>query len=297
MVFLGTSGGVPTLTRNLPAIALRWGGSLFLFDCGENTQKQLMRAKVGFKKSFYIFITHMHGDHLLGLPGLLMTLTLQGRRDPIYIFGPKMVKTFLEEILPLVGSPPSFPVFFREVSSGEVFRGSNFIVSALRTKHTIESYAYRFDEVGREFYFDDKKAEALGIPQGEIRERLLKGEHITINGKVITPEMVRGSKRRLFSFTYTGDTRPFPELIDFVKNTEVLVHDSTFLSSDIEEAEESGHSTAVEAANTAKAASVSSLYLFHISARYKDPKPLLNEARKIFSKTFLPKDLDMIEIR
>ncbi|MBO3803622.1 MAG: ribonuclease Z [Candidatus Brockarchaeota archaeon] len=298
-MFLGTSAGVPTQDRGLPSIALRWGGDLLLFDCGEGTQRQMVIAGVGLGRKVMIFFTHMHGDHVLGLPGLLMTMSLMNRKEKLEIFGPRGLDKFVKSILPSVRLGLTFDLAISEIDGeGKVVGGSGYSVYSDKADHHAESQAYAFVEDPRRGRFDAEKAKSLGVGEGPGRSVLAKGMELELpNGRVVKPSDVLGPPRQGFKMVYTGDTRYCERIVRLSKGADVLIHDSTFDESRGDEAYETYHSTCVDAARAAREANAKKLFLFHISARYRDPSLLCKQAKKYFSNVEVAEDLASFEIR
>lgn len=296
LVFLGTGGGMPSRRRGLPAIAIRYAGGVLLFDCGESTQRQLMLSDVGFKKDFKIFITHLHGDHVLGIPGLLYTMSMLDRSDAVEVYGPKGTSEVLRSLLVTTNYTTSFPVNVHEVDEGIVCKTRDYTVEAMRTDHTITSLAYKLKERDRPGKMKVEFLESIGLPRGPLWGKLQRGKEVYYKGMVIKPEDAVGPPRRGRIIVYTGDTRPLDRIVEFSKCADILIHDSTFSQEDEERAREEGHSTAKQAAEIAKRACVKKLYLFHISPRYKDPEVLLKEARDVFPESYLSEDLMSIDV-
>lgn len=300
IVFLGTSAGVPTEARFLPSIALVWNGDILLFDVGEGTQYRMIKAQLSPLKVKRIFITHMHGDHVLGLPGLIMTMSMLKRTSDLEIFGPSGIISFLNCLLPAIHEDEENTKFKIKVSEitqdGLVTTGEDYEIYAIKVRHSIENWAYKFVEKDRPGKFDEEKAKELGIPEGPVRKELIEGKTVNINGKIITPEMVVGPPRPGFKFVYTGDTAFSENLINFCKGVDVLIHESTFDLSKEESAKKVFHSLASDAAVVAALAKVKKLVLTHFSARYKDTSILVEEARKIFKNVVAAEDLLEIPI-
>jgi len=297
ITFLGTGGGVPSLKRSLPAIAINFSGELILFDCGEGTQRQMIRAGVGFKRKMTIFITHLHGDHILGIPGLLYTLSMLDRRDPIKIFGPRGIIDFMKSILSLRMGSIRFEIQVSEISEGEVYESKEYVVEAVKADHVVEALAYKLREKDKPGKMKVEYLESIGLPRGPLWGKLQRGEAVEHKGMIIRPEEAVGPPRPGRKIVYTGDTKPSSRLIEFSRDADVLIHDATF-SSDLEkEAEKEGHSTASQAAEIALRAGVKRLYLFHLSSRYEGREELLlMEARRIFPETYLAEDLLRYEV-
>ncbi len=294
VTFLGTSGTVPTVDRNTSSIFVSFAGEKLLLDCGEGTQRQMMIAKTGFGVDS-IFITHMHTDHFIGLFGLIESMSLNGREKTLNIYSPN--SKFLKKLFREFGYHNlDFKINLITLRDDDFVRFGNFKVLAFETDHIIDSLGYAIIE--DEFYrFDRKKAESLGIPPSPLYSRLAKGETVVFKGKVITPEMVTSGVVKGRKLVYTGDTKPTNRIVEVAKDADILIHDSSFTSDLIEWAEFTKHSTAKQAAEIARKANVKKLILTHISARYKDATPLLNEAKQIFENVVVAEDFMEIELR
>lgn len=298
VVFLGTAGSIPTPKRSLPAILIKRKGELIMFDCGEGVQRQMITAGEGFHRKMKIFVTHMHGDHVLGLPGLMQTMALLDRNEKLEVYGPPGIEKFMESVRETVQFALNFPVEIHEVDeAGVVYEGGEYFVQAVWSNHVIPSLAYALVERPRPGKFYPEKAKALGVPEGPLWGRLQRGKEVKLpNGKIVKPEQVMGPPRLGRKIVYTGDTRPFSGLVEFSAGADLLIHDATLDDELAEKAEEDGHSTPSQAAETARKAKVKRLVLTHISARYKDASVLLNQARKIFKNTIVAEDHLRIEI-
>jgi len=298
IIFLGTGGSWPTVKRNVSSVALKRGGEILLFDCGEGTQRQFQRSKLSYMQISKIFITHFHGDHFLGLPGLIQTMQLNDREKPLHVYGPVGMKKLLSQILSLGYFTPAYEIVSHEVKNGDVLRFDGYVVRALHVDHNVPTLAYAFEEDMRPGRFDKPRALELGVPEGPLFSRLQRGETVTLrDGRKITPDMVLGPPRRGRKIVISGDTRPCDELVEFSKDADVLIHDATFDSELEEVANEYGHATAFQAAETAKKANVEFLFLTHISPRYLGYKVLQDDARKVFKNSFVAKDFQEIEVR
>jgi ribonuclease Z len=297
VTFLGTGGTLPTPSRNPSAIAVNREGELILFDCGEGTQQQMMRAKTGMKNLTSIFLTHFHADHFLGIPGLLQTMSFQGRSGKLEIFGPKGVKALVSLLLSLGHFKMEFDVVARELEPDDEVRRKGYRIKAVKTSHGVLSMGYVLEEDPRKGRFDREKAISLGVPVGPLFSRLHSGKSVFIHGREVKPEEVVGPPRPGRKIVYTGDTRPCESIVEAAKDADLLIHDGA-LSEELKEwALESMHSTAYEAAFIAKRASVSRLILTHISSRYADDAtPLLEEARKIFKNTYIAEELMAVDV-
>ena len=258
----------------------------------------MMQAKVSFHRKMKIFITHLHGDHVLGLPGLLQTMALMDRKEPVEIYGPMGLKDFLFCTKETLNFGLNYPVEINQiVSEGVVCNEEEYSISVTKSNHAVESYAFAFLEKPRPGKFYPKLAQALGIPAGELWSRLQRGEEIILaDGKSVKPGDVMGPLRAGRKIVYTGDTKPFDAFANFAKGADLVIHDCTFDDSLVEKAGVDGHSTPSQAAAQAKAAEVKQLALSHISARYPNAGLLLEQAKKIFSNTVLAEDFMELEL-
>jgi ribonuclease Z len=298
VVFLGTSGSVPTLKRSLPAVVVQCPRNQWMFDCGENVQRQMMAGKISFHRKMKVFITHLHGDHVLGLPGLLQTMALMDRKEPVQIFGPVGLKDFLVCTQETLNFGLNFPVEINQIlSEGVVCDDGEYQVIATKSNHAVESYAYAFLEKPRPGKFYPKKALSMGVPAGELWSKLQRGEEVTLSdGKVVKSSDIMGPMRAGRKIIYTGDTKPFESFAKFGAKADLVIHDCTFDDSLAEKAGVDGHSTPSQAAGQAKAANAKQLALTHISARYPNASLLLEQAKKIFPNTVLAEDFMELEL-
>jgi ribonuclease Z len=269
-----------------------------MFDCGESVQRQMIKAKTGFHKKMKVFISHMHGDHVLGLPGLLQTMALLDREEKLDIYGPPGIERFLKDIRETVQFVLTFPVEIHEIlEAGIVSEEEEYFVQAVWANHVIPNLAYALIEKPRPGKFYPKKTKALGIPEGPLWSRLQHGHKVKLpDGRIVKPEEVTGPARPGRKIVYTGDTRPFKGFVKFAANADLLIHDATLDNELAERAEEDGHSTPKLAARNAKRAKVKLLILTHVSARYDDTSILLKQAKKIFKNTKVAEDFMEIEI-
>ena len=298
VIFLGTGGSVPTSSRGLPAVLIVRKGEQIMFDCGEGVQRQMIKAKTGFHRKMKVFITHMHGDHVLGLPGLLQTMALLDRERKLDVYGPPGIKRFLEDIRETVQFVLTFPMEIHEIhEAGVVCEEQEYAVQAVWANHAIPSLAYALVEKPRPGKFHPEKAKVLGVPEGPLWSKLQHGHKAKLqDGRVVKPEDVTGPLRLGRKIVYTGDTRPFKGFVKFAAGADLLIHDATLDDELAERAEEDGHSTPDQAAKHAKKAKVKQLILTHISARYDDTSILLEQAQKIFKNTQVAEDFMKIEI-
>ena len=298
MVFLGTSGCVPTPERSAPSLALRREGELLIFDCGEGTQRQLMRSGLGFPARMRIFITHLHGDHVFGLPGLLHTLSLLRREHPLEIYGPPGIKSFLECVEESVGLNLSFELLVREVKAGVVLEAPGYIIRAAWVEHTVPTLAYALEERPRPGRFHPERARELGVPEGPLWKQLQLGRPVrTPEGRLVRPEEVLGPPRRGLKVVYSGDTAYCEALVELARGADLLIHECTYDDGAADIAAERLHSTPSVAAEVALRAGVRELVLTHISARYRDASLLLQQAKARFANTILAEDLMRLELR
>jgi ribonuclease Z len=298
IVFLGTGGSVPTLNRGLPAVLIQHKGEQILFDCGEGVQRQMVRAGGGFHRKMKIFVTHMHGDHVLGLPGLMQTMALLDRQRRLDVYGPPGIREFLECIKRTVQFALTFQVEIHEIDEeGTACEESEYSVEAAWSNHVVPSLAYAFVEKSRPGRFFPQKAKRIGVPEGPLWSRLQQGHEVKLSsGRTVKPREVLGPPRKGRKIVYTGDTRPFKSFVKLAKGANILIHDATFEDELQDRAYEDGHSTPSQAARDARKANVKNLILTHISARYSDTGLLLKQAKKMFRKTQVAEDFMEIEI-
>lgn len=295
IIFLGTSSAVHSQFRSHPSIVFKGFGEVMLFDCGEATQKQLIFAKVSPMKISKIFLTHYHGDHILGLPGLLQSMNFRDRKTPLTVYGPKGIMQLEEAIKLLNHYDFNFPLEFVELESGDVIEDEEYIIKTQKVNHNVESLAYSIEEKKKPTFIREKAIE-LGVPVGPLFGKLHRGEEVEVNGKTIKPSQVLGSPKKSKKIVYSGDTTPCEEMIDFSKNCNLLIHESTYKNEDKDKAIQNFHSTSTDAADIAKQANAEKLVLTHISTRYKKTDDLLKEAKYKFDNTVLAEDLMKIEV-
>jgi len=297
ITFLGTAASIPTSNRALSAVALKREGELFLFDCGEGTQRQMIKAKIGFNRKTRIFITHMHGDHILGLPGILQTMSLLGRDKPLEIYGPQGIAEFVDAVKRTVGFSLRFPVKIYEVGEGLLCKEDEYEIRSAWAEHSVPSLAYALIEKPRPGRFDPERAISLGVPKGPLWSRLQRGFNVKLSdGRIVKPEDVLGPQRPGRKIVYVGDTKPSENIVRFAFGADVLIHEATFAEDLAERAEEDMHSTPSGAALIAKKAKVNLLILTHISARYSDPNVLLEEAKRNFENVLVAEDFMKIDV-
>jgi ribonuclease Z len=298
VTFLGTAASVPTSKRSLPAVLIQRGNEQLMFDCGEGVQRQMIKAKAGFHKKLKVFISHMHGDHVLGLPGLLQTMALMDRQRKVEIYGPEGIKRFFEGTREVLQFALTFPVEIHEINAaGIICSEKEYTIEAAWANHVIPTLAYAFVEKPRAGKFYPDKARALGVPEGELWSKLQHGEQVKLaNGRVVKPEEVMGSLRRGRKIVYSGDTKPFKGFARFAAGADLVIHEATLDDALAEKAAEDGHSTPSQAAEAAAKAKAKKLVLTHISARYADARVLLEQAQKIFKNTVVAEDFMRLEL-
>ena len=294
ITFLGTSSAVHSYERNHPSIVLKAFGEVMMFDCGEGTQRQLIYAKISPMKISKIFITHFHGDHILGLPGLIQSMNFRGRQTKLTIYGPEGLNVLKEAIFHLGYCKIDFPIEFIEIGSGIVEKTEDYVIKSQEVKHYVPCIAYSIEELKKPRFLREKAIE-LGVPVGPDFGKLHNGEEVEIDGKIIKPEQVLGPPRKGRKITYSGDTIPCEEMIEIAKDSTLLIHESTYIKEDSDKAEENYHSTSSDAALIAKKSNSKKLILTHISTRYQNTDQLLNEAQEIFENTEIAKDLKTIK--
>jgi ribonuclease Z len=283
ITFLGTAAARPTVPRNVSATAIQREGDLWLLDCGEGTQRQMMRYGAGFALRG-ILITHLHGDHVLGLTGLTRTLALQGRDAPLPIYGPPGSASTLEAIVHLGGRNAAFPIPIHELNPGDAIDEPEYRIEAFSVRHGTPALGFALRELPRPGRFDVERARALGVPEGPLFGRLHRGESVMLpSGDLVAPDAVVGPPRPGRLVVFTGDTRPCREVVEVARGADLLVHDATFGEEEAARARETFHSTARDAAKIARDAGVHRLILTHLSARYSaNAQPLEREAAPLF---------------
>lgn len=295
--FLGTSAARPTVERNVSSIAVVREGETLLFDCGEGTQRQMMRYGVSFALRD-IFFTHFHGDHLLGVIGLVRTLALQGREEPLRLWGPKGAERLLRRAVELGVERVGFPVDIQTVQPGEAIARAGYAIVPYAAEHQGQALGYALVEEERRGRFNPDLARELGIPEGPLWGQLHRGRAVTLDdGRVIESSVLVGPTRPGRKVVLTGDTRPSDATVEIARGADLLVHEATFGDEEAVRAAETGHSTAREAASVALRAGVRELALTHFSARYsRDASELLREAKQVFPAVVCARDGMEIEV-
>jgi ribonuclease Z len=296
IIFLGTSGGLPTKDRNLPAIAIRSKGKIILLDCGEGCQIQMVKAGLSLLKVTHILITHLHGDHFLGLPGLLQTCKLLNRKRGLDIIGPPGLADFMADMEKIIRVSEHYDINISEVHGGETIEHPQYIIKCKKVKHSVHSLAFSLEEKPHPRKFRPENAKELEIPKGPLWKKLQMGKTVQLSdGRIIQPSQVSGPPVKRTKIVYSGDTLPCPEMVQIASNADILIHESTYTDSQTDRALETQHSTTIQAAGTAKQANVKKLILTHISPRYKSADEIVNEAKTIFANTSIANDLQRVE--
>jgi len=298
IIFLGTGGSWPTVKRNVSSVAIKRAGEVVLFDCGEGTQRQFQKSNLSYMQISKVFITHFHGDHFLGIPGLIQTMQLNDREMPLNIYGPKGLFNLLDKLLTLGYFKPNYPIIGHEIDEGDILEFEGYAIHVLRVKHGVPALAYSLIENMRPGKFDKPKALEMGIPEGPFFSKLQKGETVILkDGRKISPDMVLGPKRKGRKIVISGDTVPVKNMVEFAKDADILIHEATFDSELENVAGDYGHSTGFQAGEIAKKANVGKLFLTHISPRYLDPRVLEEDAKKAFKNSYVPKDFEEFEVK
>jgi len=293
VVFLGTAGSMPTVQRAPASLLVRRGGDRILIDCGEGTQRQLLRS-VGLPDIEHVFLTHYHADHFLGLPGMLKTFALRAREVPLTVYGPRGLHSLMSDLRRVYGKL-TYEVRLEELEPSQAVPFDGFAVGAYGVVHRLEALGYALFEDERPGRFDPARARELGIEEGPQFGRLQRGEAVEADGRRVEPDDVMGDPRPGRRLVFTGDTEPCAATIAVAQGAGLLVHDSTFAEEEAERAAQTGHSTARQAAEVAREAGVSLLALTHLSSRYFAPV-IEKEAREAFERAVVPRDFDVVEV-
>lgn len=295
VTFIGTSASVPSAARGTSATLVSRGGRRWLVDCGEGTQRQLLRSGVGLADVDVVLLTHLHGDHFLGLPGMFKTFALRGREEPLLLVGPEGLDQLMVTLQPLIGRLP-FHLEVQQSGPGEVLRDDDAVIRAFHTDHGVRSLGYALVEDDRPGAFDVDAARALGVPDGPSFGVLQRGGEVTLDsGAVVRPDQVMGEARHGRAVVFSGDTRPCAGTEDAARGADLLIHEATFCDEDAPRAMETRHTTAREAGALAARAGVRMLALTHVSTRVQ-PREVRREAEREFPGVIVPRDFDQVEI-
>lgn len=292
ILFLGTSAALPSRRRSTSCIALKEGQDIVLLDCGEGSQRQMMVSPFSYMKVRAILITHLHGDHVFGLPGLLQTMGLSDRREPLALYGPPGIRDYVRSAMSYTEGEVSYPLDVTELRGGETFQIGRLTASCFRTEHGMASLGYVVSGQGRPGRLDYKRAIEMGIRKGPDMARLKSGE--VVDG--VRPEDVVGPDIPGITVVYSGDTRPCEATARAARGADVLIHEATYMDSEARNAREHNHATAGQAAQVAKAAGVKHLIMTHISHRYEDRSLLEAEARAVFPESYVAEDMELFEV-
>ena len=300
LTFLGTSCSTPTAERNLSSMALTFRGNWFLFDTPEGVQQRLMQTGLSYLKLEHIFISHFHGDHTLGLPGLLATMTIHERKNDLHVWGPRGIREKIQQAVDVADFFPSFKIIPHEIHEGELVRHKEYTLYAVELNHSAKCYGFIFEAESKKGEFQRAKALKLKIPEGPLWGKLQRGETITHNGKKYTPEMVMDYSKSMrgTKIAYIMDTFPHHHYVDVLKKLQidVLIHESSFMESEKERALETKHTTARLAGEVASKTGAGELILTHFSPRYPNGKDMLREAQAVFKNTKAAHDLYSVEV-
>lgn len=297
VTFLGTGASWPTRQRGMSAIAVKRGGEVLLLDCGEGTQRQMQGSDVSYQQITQIYLTHFHGDHCYGLPGLLKTMALNERTTPLEVYGPKGLYRVVDGFRRIGGWPKQFPIHVQELAPGDTVEKDGYRVEAHDADHSVRNLAFALQEDDRPGRFDKPKALEMGIPEGPLFGRLQRGQTVDLDdGRTISPDEVLGPSRPGRRVVYSGDSQPCDALTAAARDADLFICESTFTVAEKERAREVKHMCAGEAAAIAHAAGARALALTHISPRYKDPAPVLEEAQAVYPDARLVADLDTLDV-
>ncbi|MCL4337704.1 MAG: ribonuclease Z [Candidatus Thermoplasmatota archaeon] len=289
ITFIGTGGSWPSPGRGLPAVAVQIDEIINLFDCGEGSQKQLMKSNLSFMAIDNVFITHFHGDHFLGLLGMVQSMSFNNREKPLHIYGPKGAIRTLSSALNIGYYRPKFEIRVGELEADRTYDLGKFRISTMKNDHTVPAMSYRLEEPDM-VRIDKEKAEVLGIPSKKLEELRTKGI-LALEGKTYTLDQVSAGIRKGRKIVYTGDTRPLDTMVEFARGVDVLIHETSTDSTLEPKVNEFGHTSARQAAEIAKKAGVEKFFLYHYSPRYESIDSLIKEALEIYPQSVASKEL------
>ncbi|WP_227395212.1 ribonuclease Z [Jeotgalibacillus aurantiacus] len=299
--FLGTGAGVPAKERNVSSLAIKQinkKGGIWLFDCGEATQHQILHTSIKPRRIEKIFITHLHGDHIFGLPGLIGSRSFQGGTEPLFVYGPPGIKEYIETSLRISGTHLKYELFIHEITDQSEFEDATYQIKVFKLDHALDSFGYRLMEKDKPGTLMVDKLRETGLPPGPLYNDLKNGKSVEWNGQTLISEDYLEAPKKGMIIAVAGDTRKTPAAVELARDADVLIHEATFGAGHEEMAYQYYHSTAVQAAETAREAGVKELWLTHISSRYTGDTAaqLFSEAREVFSNTNLAHDLLEAEI-
>lgn len=297
VTFLGTGASWPTAERGSSAIAVKRGAEILLWDCGEGTQRQLQKSGLSYQQITQIWLTHYHGDHCYGVPGLLKTMALNERDRPLWLYGPPGLTRMIDAWRALRGWPKEFPIHVTELQPGQVVAKEGYEVRVYAGDHGIQNLCYALQEPDRPGFFDKPKALSLGVPEGPLFGKLQRGETVTTrDGRTFTPEQVLGPARPGRRVAFSGDTQPCLGVMEAALGADLFICEATYTQDMVDKARENRHMTAGEAAAIAAKAKVRKLLLTHVSPRYKDARPVLDEAKAVFPDVEVVDDFTSVEV-
>ena len=294
ITFIGTGGSWPTPGRGLPAVVVQVDEIINLFDCGEGTQKQLMKSPISFMGIDNVFITHFHGDHFLGILGMIQSMSFNNRQKPLNVFGPKGAIKVLSNAFNVGYFNLKFDLIVNELDYDKKYDFEKFSITTFKNDHTVPAMSYKISEYDL-VKIDRDKADSLGVPPRKLEELREKGS-IEVEGNIFTLDQVSAGIKKGRSIVYTGDTRPMEGMKQFVKGADVLIHDTTTDSSLDPAVNDFGHSSSRQAAEIARDGGVGKLFLFHYSPRYASVETLYNEAKRIFPNVECSKEMLEYEV-
>ncbi len=297
LIFLGTSASIPTISRGLSSVALLRDGELFLFDAGEGVQRSFSKAKIGFNRKMKIFISHLHGDHCVGLLGLLQTMSMLKRDKPLTVYGPQGLLGFLRNNIRSLKFGLTFTLEVKIVREGVVVESGDYVIKACIGKHGMKNFVYSLEEKDRPGVFDPEAAKKLRIPKGILWSKLQDGETVEVNGKKVNPNLVLGLSRKGRKIVISGDTRPTAKIKRFISGADLAVLESTYFDDHQDKAKENLHMTAREAAEMASEAGVNQLALTHFSSRYDDVQMHLSQASDIYPNLIVAEDFLVLNVQ
>ena len=297
LIFLGTAGAVPTENRGLSSVAVVRGSEILIFDTGEGMQMRFIKSNLGMNKKMKIFITHMHGDHCIGLLGLLQTLSIMGRQKDIDIYGEPNLRKFIIQNIKIINFKLNYRIIIHSVTKeGIIVKEKEYKIACCLAEHSKLNYSFCLEEFNRPGIFYVEKVKSLGVPEGKKYSYLQHGRDIIFKGKKLISREFTGLPRPGRKIGISGDTRPTSKLEKFFNNCDILVFEATFSHKQMEKAKKSYHSTATEAAILAKRSNSKKLILTHFSARYKKTEDMELEAKEFFENVFIANDLDTIPV-